>query len=188
MIPFRNEERLEQSIHEIHGIFEEERLKHYWKFIRAYRMPVLDVGPRNWIGLTLADAFNWREPDNTLPCDFNKELLTPKEKYDTILCFEVLEHLVNPMVFMENLREKLSEDGTLYLSTPVAGFLSVYMCPQHFCEYKPEPLMEFFDCAGFRVEAMEIFRPWPWWFYFTGFRPMLRFFTNKTQLYALKLK
>lgn len=49
-------------------------------------------------------------------CDIGKE--SPKGKYDYIFCFEVLEHLVNPLKALRNLRNSLSEQGCLVISLP----------------------------------------------------------------------
>lgn len=41
------------------------------------------------------------------------------QKFDVIVSFETIEHLVNPKYFLKNVREALSEDGLFILSVPV---------------------------------------------------------------------
>lgn len=44
--------------------------------------------------------------------------ITIKEKFDLIICFEVVEHLEKPEVGIKNMVEKLKEGGVLVVSTP----------------------------------------------------------------------
>ena len=39
-------------------------------------------------------------------------------KYNIILLFEVLEHVSNPFIALQNLRTKICDDGLLYITTP----------------------------------------------------------------------
>jgi 2-polyprenyl-3-methyl-5-hydroxy-6-metoxy-1,4-benzoquinol methylase len=43
--------------------------------------------------------------------------------YDVIVCMEVLEHIADPHVFLTELRSRLSDAGTLIISTPNARYL-----------------------------------------------------------------
>jgi 2-polyprenyl-3-methyl-5-hydroxy-6-metoxy-1,4-benzoquinol methylase len=43
--------------------------------------------------------------------------------YDVIVCMEVLEHIADPHVFLTDLRSRLSDAGTLIISTPNARYL-----------------------------------------------------------------
>ena len=49
-------------------------------------------------------------------CDISNN--SPSGKYDFIFCFEVLEHLVNPLKALMNLKKSLSERGLLVVSLP----------------------------------------------------------------------
>ncbi len=46
------------------------------------------------------------------------------EKFDTIVLFHVLEHVVNPVIFLKNVLPLLSSRGKIYISTPLS--------PMHF--------------------------------------------------------
>ena len=39
-------------------------------------------------------------------------------KYDTILCFQVIEHLMNPLMFLSVCKQVLQKNGILYISYP----------------------------------------------------------------------
>jgi hypothetical protein len=139
--------------------------------------PSLDIGDKNYIGTYLGIE------GNTLPYDFNFAISAPADRYKTITCFEVLEHIMNPLDFMFFLSERLDDDGRLYLSTPVLPFISWYQWNEHFTEYKEVNLEILFEYAGFKIVRKRVFRPFKWWFYFTGFRLMM-----KNVIYELRKK
>ena len=132
------------------------------------RHPSLDIGEPNFIGKYLGIE------DNTLDGDFNAWVYAPKTKYKTIVCLEVLEHVMNPLDFMYMLKELLDTDSKLYISTPLIPFISWYQWNEHFTEYKEANLDILFKYAGFKIVRKRIFRPFKWWFYFTGIRPFAR--------------
>lgn len=106
--------------------------------------------------------------------------------YDVILCFEVLEHLFNPLTFLMNITRYLNKGGTIYLSTP-------YQRPQilkaihHYHEIPTDRLMWLFEAAGLRViECKKITIAGNWYNHIYGIRPILRYF-QKTRLYKLKV-
>ena len=53
------------------------------------------------------------------------ELPDQDKKYDLIINFAVLEHIVDPVTALKEMREHLSDDGIIYLMTPV-WFKSLY--------------------------------------------------------------
>jgi SAM-dependent methyltransferase len=164
-------------------ISEMHRLRHYKNFVDCSGT-VLDVGGKNWIGDELARHFDC-EIENTLPCDFDDTLLTPRTQYDVILCFEVIEHLMNPLTFLRNIGGRVARGGAIYLSTPLNRLISIYCHETHVVEYKQTPLKMLLDKAQLRVERSEVFLSFPARFYFRGLRPALRLFTQKVQLYKL---
>jgi SAM-dependent methyltransferase len=105
-------------------------------------------------------------------------------KYDVVLCFEVLEHLYNPLLFLNELKGKLLPGGIIYLSTP-------YQRPQilkaihHYHEIPDDRIMWLFDEAGLRVEKMErVTIAGNWYDHILGIRPVLRYFQH-TRMYKL---
>ena len=87
------------------------------------------------------------------------------EKADLITAFEVIEHIVNPDKFMENVRINLSDEGIFILSTPnVGGFETVTLKEKsHSCWfdhvrlYNTESLKLLLNRNGF--EVIEITTP-----------------------------
>ncbi len=155
------------------------RAEVYEKFMGKISHPSLDIGSKNFIGSIL------NIEDNTIDCDFNWSVMAPEIKYKTITCFEVIEHVMNPLAFMVNLKRLLDTDGKIYLSTPVIPFISWYQWSEHFTEYKEKPFDVMLRYAGFRVVSKKVFRPFKWWFYFTGFRPFARLIM-KNVIYELE--
>ena len=47
-----------------------------------------------------------------------EELLSAKEKYDVIICSEVIEHLTDPQTFLKNLYQILKDNGNLIITVP----------------------------------------------------------------------
>lgn len=176
-IPFSH--RLEN----LGNINERTRLKHYRRFIGTCEEPCLDVGERNWMGEQLAQQLGVTI-DNTLESNFNAEVIA-HGPYRTIFCFEVLEHVMNPALFLSQLRELLSPGGTLYLSTPKLAVIPVYQTDMHFVEYKKEGLEALMNYCGYRIEKKEIFTPFPLWWGATGFRPFFRVLFHRIFLYKL---
>ena len=121
-----------------------------------------------------------------MPGDFNSRLIAPGEKYDTIFCFEVIEHVMNPLNLLLQLRSLLSESGRVYLSTPAMGLITWYQYAEHFAEYKLKNLRAMIHHAGFVIEAEDVFCPYPWWFVAWGVRPLLRVLFHRNVVFRLR--
>ena len=162
----------------------EKRTEVYEEFMGKIEHPSLDIGHRNYIGELLGIE------QNTLPTDFNFTVKPYRQlSYKTITCFEVIEHVMNPLSFLINLRQLLineHKEVRLYLSTPVIPFISWYQWSEHFTEYKTEQLEIMIRFAGFKIVKKKIFRPFKWWFYFTGFKPLARLMM-KNVIYELTI-
>jgi hypothetical protein len=160
------------------------RLKHYIAMIDKYDEPCLDIGDPNWCGTQLANHFKIKI-DNTLPSDFNDVLRTPQEKYRTIFCFEILEHVMNPAKFLKEIHGLLDDGGALYLSTPKLAVIPIYQTDAHFVEYKQYGLSRMFEYCGFKIVESDVFSPFPLWWGMTGVRPVFRALFHRIQLYKL---
>jgi SAM-dependent methyltransferase len=108
-------------------------LEEYRRFRESVGRPVriLDVGcGRSAVYLRYVDpadeycACDIMPPEVDVPCfqivDLNREALTDKFSgtFDVIFCGEVIEHLFSPDALLEDLKEMLSSNGLLLLSTP----------------------------------------------------------------------
>lgn len=79
------------------------------------RGDIADCGENNPLKKVIEERFNLEI--DSLNWDFNWTMHFNK-KYDVILCFEVLEHIMNPLLFLNELKKILKKDGVIYLSTP----------------------------------------------------------------------
>ena len=106
--------------------------------------------------------------------------------YDNIFIFEIIEHLLNPLLFMEWVNVNLDIDGTVYLSTPINRPNWIRNRVRHFHEFNYNELMHLIDVAGFWVVDEKIINPSvKWW---TGFRPVMRKFFGCGNNILLRLK
>lgn len=146
------------------------------------RERVLDVGERNYVGKILAPF-----ADNTVPSDFNYGISAPHKVYQTVFCFEVIEHVMSPLQLLCQIRNLLGPEGILYLSTPVRnkyGFMFNETC--HFTEYSINSIKTVVEYAGFKITQHETFRSIPFWKGMIKgggfFRTFLRVSSQRTQI------
>lgn len=157
------------------------RLKVFRKVLRCNDfegMKVLDIGKPNYIGRQL------RVRDNTTG-DLNWSLRAPDFEYDVILCFEVFQHVMNPLLFAQGMYKLLAPGGTLWLSTPLLWIIPWFHGVENFTEYKKDRVRELLWYVGFKVIHYSWHNPWPFEFCFYGIRPPLRYLHNRFQLWGL---
>ena len=142
---------------------------------------VLDIGVRNPLGALLGKHYNI-ELDNT---EIDLDIGELSGKYDTIFCFEVIEHLFNPLHCLLGVHRILKSDGRLFLSTP-KGKPHFLWWKDHFHELHIAELINLFGRARFEVIRIKCIRYRPLCWYFTGFRPFLRLFFERRFLIELK--
>jgi SAM-dependent methyltransferase len=83
----------------------------------------------------------------------------PRERFDVVTFFEVLEHQENPRRFLNVAKELLTEDGYLGLSVPnrcrwQKGVDSLDYPPNHLTRWSPAALGNFLRRNGFEVLSM----------------------------------
>jgi SAM-dependent methyltransferase len=74
--------------------------------------------------------------------------------FDIIVSFETLEHVKDPAKFLRICFDKLSDEGTFFVSTPNASVSSpngIVTCEHHEKEYKADEFVELLSNAGFEV-------------------------------------
>lgn len=158
------------------------------KFINALHPRVADMGCLNpksaYIGIFF--SVNIEQID----ADFN--FWTPPQGYrnafDFVLCLEVLEHLQNPLLFMQGIKEILKPGGVIYLST--LAFPRFLWTEYHFFEMSKKHLTKWiFSPLELKIVDYKRLRiGQPWYFYFSGARPFLRIFFNHIFIYKLTKK
>jgi len=86
-----------------------------------------------------------------------------KQKFDFILCLEVIEHIENENILFSNLREITSDNGYLIISTPninrVFNIVTFkrFLPKEHCREYALKELCEKFENCGFKILRKGIF-------------------------------
>lgn len=70
-------------------------------------------------------------------------------KFDVIVCFEVLEHLEDPLKAIKNMKAKLKKGGVLVCSTP-NGEHDVYIDPTHINVRPKKEWIKAYKAAGFK--------------------------------------
>lgn len=80
----------------------------------------------------------------------------PQERFDTIVCLNVLEHIEEDVEALRNLRNALSDDGRTIILVPFGQWLygSLDVVLGHFRRYSEDQLTDVAREAGFRVEKL----------------------------------
>jgi len=159
------------------------RVREVYEFINLPLplMKTLDIGPPNAFGKALGIR------DNTTG-DLNRGVVAPSQEYELVLFSEIIEHLMNPLMAMEQCWQLLIPGGFCVVSTPKAGWHSgvIYQSPHHFTEYRPERLRKLFEYAGFEIVRHKTINIWDRRFAFYGIRPLLRVLLHRSQLWLLR--
>lgn len=99
-------------------------------------------------------------PNNRFEVKTILELAEEKILYDLIFCTEVIEHISEIHNFVESLKNLLSTEGILYLTTPDAGHFRVprnfsswkhVHAPDHICYFNRGVLKRLFTKHGMKV-------------------------------------
>ena len=140
----------------------------------------LDIGDRTMLTTQLESFFSC--PFDSTSVDLDIDPLAGH--YDIVTSFEIIEHLFNPLHNLLQIRQVMTPDGKLYLSTP-AGKPRFLRSPSHFHEMSHRSLKALFDRAGLTIRRQQKITIFPWWFYLTGIRPLLRVVFDRTWLFEL---
>ena len=142
---------------------------------------VLDIGDRSVITEQLSNMLQGHIINTCI--DLDTEPLTGRD-YDMITCFEVLEHLFNPLWCLVQMREALSDDGIMYISTP--RYKPHFLWGDHFHEMSEQSILALFERAGLRIVRRKTIFIMPWRSLLTGFRPWLRLIFDRVYLFELE--
>lgn len=152
------------------------------KFVDEKPYPLADMGEPNLkkkfieelIGVNIESVHGW---------DFDYPESDWLKSYGTIFCLEVLEHLMNPLLFLDDVRDNLKDDGVIYLATPYRyHFL---WNSHHYHEIDHKRIRWLFEKAGLKIVKegrARLFNGWK--FHLAGVRPLLRPLTF-TRIYKL---
>ena len=106
------------------------------------------------------------------------------DKASVLLCFEVIEHLLNPLLFLLEIRKIMWPESLLYLSYPIQPY--AFWSPCHFHEYDKSRFLYLLREAGLSIVDYQELKLWK---RITGIRPIIRntpLGRLKIQLYVLK--
>lgn len=92
------------------------------------------------------------------------------EKFDCITCLDVIEHVVDPALFLQRVRTLLNENGFLLLSIPNVGHWSIVedliagrwdyipagiLCVSHLRFFTRKTIQGLLEDTGFRIKSIE---------------------------------
>jgi len=127
------------------------RYKPTIEFIKKHWNPswrsFLDIGHRNIFTDYLESILEIKILNTS--GDLDRDATYPKDNMDVVFCFEVLEHLCNPLWLLDCIYRSLNSDGVLFLSTPSRLQINWETC--HFCEHSLDRLIYLFRKARFEV-------------------------------------
>jgi SAM-dependent methyltransferase len=148
---------------------------------------VLDIGGDSPMSRAIASRFPV-ELVHTPP-DLDLDLHSLDGEWDQIFSFEVIEHLGSPLRHLLEMKAHLKPGGSIWLSTPlVVNRLRpthAFRSKHHVFEMDWVQLDFLIEKANLRVTRYKICRYLPVWKYFTGIRPVIRFFTDRCILLQL---
>ena len=139
------------STPKIEGTYTHPRIGYTINFLKDCKkyVVVLDIGEKNLPDKIIASHFDHvliNTQGNLDETGWNKDL--PKFKY--IYCFEVMEHLLNPLLFLEEVKKVMQPDSKLFISVPFHTHRR-YWNNSHWHEMDIERLNYLFDVAGLKV-------------------------------------
>jgi len=155
------------------------QLMHWWQ-VRPYS--ILDVAGPSVVGKWIAEDFNCKlyHTIGDLDKDWKPEL----QHVHTVICLEVMEHLLNPMKFLIELEKKVIFQH-LIISWPHRP--SWLWSNHHFHEYDLSRFEYLVHRSGYEIVHIDK-RPefTKWWQHLTGIRPMIRPFVSTHYFAHLK--
>ena len=81
-----------------------------------------------------------------------------KHAFDSVVSLETLEHIRDPKLFLDNVKDSLKKGGKLILSTPnkmcTSPFLPKPLNPYHVNEFYLGPLLNFIRLHGFNIDQI----------------------------------
>ena len=150
-------------------------------FIQNFSGDILDCGEPNILKEMIEKKFSLRI-SSTGEIDLDVSKISGR--YDVVFAFEIIEHLMNPLWFLTQVRESLRPGGIVYLSTPI-NKPKFFWRHDHFHEFDEYRLLNLMDKAGFVVEKKERRR----FYSLSGVRPLIRLaLRTGTMFLALRCK
>jgi SAM-dependent methyltransferase len=143
------------------------RIAHVEKYLSGLDKPisrVLEWGPgygyfaSGWLERNPHAIYHAIETDischsmlNDLGVSIVDEYTVPKEneQYDLIVMSHVLEHVINPLSFLNNATKKLKKDGIIFIEVPCKDWLHKSIDEPHLLFFDKKPMNHLLEKAGF---------------------------------------
>lgn len=168
----------------------EKTFKFLSKHLSGYT--VLGVGGYSDFDYDMSKLFALDYSYTTSDLNYSIKINAVPRKYQVIFCFEVIEHLINPGLFLRNLQLFCDKNTQIFISYPEN--VPFFRNPTHFHEYSQDEFFTLIDSEGFKIIEYESYRHWGHpVFYVSGLRPIVRFIfkilgVSKRNFYYLKVK
>jgi len=174
-----------------YGIHEKARFDRTVNFIGDRVLgSTLDIGETNVFSDWLETRFRIKTTNSSGDLNGLSWLPAGDHQFNTVFVFEVIEHLMNPLLFLELLSRRCDPSARVFLTYP-AGNKIGWWSKMHFHEISRERfqvLLEHSPFESVRYERVFLWRDWKYIFF--RVRPFLRYvvFGLRYQYYELRLK
>ena len=139
---------------------------------------ILDIGERNPLTKKIENHYHIKIDSTS--SDLDRWLSCPRSKYDLIIFNQVIEHLFNPLLCLENIKDVMNVDSILIIGTPIKpGFITT--CKGHFHELDDYRFKKLIERAGLEIINWQKFYTYKniVWQGFTGLRPFIKMFYKR---------
>ena len=153
---------------------------------------ILDIGPHSDMTEFLDSVFQTKA-HNTEARNLDEDWSWDIDKdFDVIWCFEVIEHLANPLWFLRQCAECLNDNGVMFISFPQRPKF-LWNNRHHFHEIDHRRWEWLIGQAGFKIERplhrtfvlyYKLYH-FSWKYFIMGLRSPLRMLWPATNLYKL---
>ena len=155
-----------------------------WLSIFTIKEKCIDLGDRTQMDELIESEFGVTVKNTSHDLDYPYNY---KSKYHNVFMFEIIEHLVSPLICLESIKKHLHRDGIIFISTPIFRPKWMRNKKLHFHEFNFSELELLFEKAGFGILDKKIINPTKFRYAFTGFRPFLRWLgVDRNILLAIK--
>ena len=154
------------------------RAKATLKWLRKFKIepPILEWSKRTPLTEMLEKEFG--EIENITINEPDNDYVKPKvHSYQTIFCFDVLEHMMNPFFVVKRIHGALKTGGHLFITCPAAIPWPFSKGKHNFHEFRKDEIQNLLLRAGYRAEIKT--RRGTAMVASFGIRPYLRLFFRK---------
>jgi hypothetical protein len=146
---------------------------------------ILDIGQPNQLSILIKDKLQVGVTNTS--GDLDETLICVDQIYSDIIFSHTIEHIFNPLLCLENIKKLMDEKTNLFIILPSRPKFLQTAC--HFHEIDNYRMTKLIERAGMQIVSFETMRmKREWWWYFTGIRPMIRYFVEKNAYYHIRLK